>query len=334
MILRIISLVLGGYALGVASLVNTAGFQLQTAADPDDQPLKVGVWYPSDAPPGVQPGLNEPVAMNGAAIGDGLPLIIISHGNGGSLSSHSDTAVALAEAGFVVASATHTGDNFRDQSYAGTQRWFTDRPRHIERVIDYMLMQWPERARLDAKRIGFFGFSMGGYTGLIVVGATPSFERIKAFCIEHPDEFTCKLLRRLNSEVLEPERISPSTWVHDHRVKAAVLAAPGFPYAFAPEKLKNVRVPVQMWVTEGDDRVSDGNVSVLYAMLPMGRGYRLVANAGHFAFLPPCNFSRELCTDPIGFDRAEFHHEFNQSIVSFFTQSLVDRGLSAPPQLK
>lgn len=37
--------------------------------------------------------------------------IAMSHGTGGSLSSHIDTANALARAGFVVLAVTHIGDN-------------------------------------------------------------------------------------------------------------------------------------------------------------------------------------------------------------------------------
>jgi predicted dienelactone hydrolase len=50
-----------------------------------------------------------------------------------------DTAIALAEAGFVVAAVTHTGDNSLDRSYSFTVRNFPGRVRHLHRVIDYML---------------------------------------------------------------------------------------------------------------------------------------------------------------------------------------------------
>jgi predicted dienelactone hydrolase len=42
--------------------------------------------------------------------------VVISHGNGGDDLTHIDTAMALANAGYVVAALTHTGDNPRDQS--------------------------------------------------------------------------------------------------------------------------------------------------------------------------------------------------------------------------
>ena len=311
------------FVLVIPDLAFAAGFQVRSAPDPDDQPLKVGIWYPSDATTSRIDGLREPVAFDGRLIGGDLPLIVISHGNGGALSGHSNTALALANEGFVVVSVTHTGDNFQDQSYAGMTRWFTDRPRHIQRVLDYMLTQWPERTQLDESRIGFFGFSMGGYTGLVVAGATPAFERIRTHCAEHPAKFTCTLLMRLNSEALTASSPPASTWVHDARVGAAILAAPGFPYAFEPQEIATIDIPIQLWVAEHDDRVPAETLVHLQENLPEGFEFHTVQNAGHFAFLPPCDFSVKLCSDPEGFDREAFHDELNDAVVSFFKRTLV-----------
>jgi hypothetical protein len=40
-----------------------------------------------------------------------------------------------------------------------------ERPAHIKRLVDYMIGGWPDQARIDADKIGFFGFSRGGYAG-------------------------------------------------------------------------------------------------------------------------------------------------------------------------
>ena len=311
------------FVLVIPDLTFAAGFQVRSAPDPDDQPLKVGIWYPSDAPTSRIEGLREPVAFNGRITGGDLPLIVISHGNGGGLSGHSDTALALANEGFVVVSVSHTGDNHHDQSYAGKTRWFTDRPRHIQRVLDYMLTQWPERTQLDESRIGFFGFSMGGFTGLVVAGATPAFEPIRAYCAEHPTEFTCTVLKRLNSETLTVSSPPASSWVHDARVGAAVLAAPGFLYAFELQEIATIDIPIQFWVAEHDERVHAETLVRLQESRPGEFEFHAVQNAGHFAFLPPCNFSSKLCFDPEGFDRKAFHDELNDAVVSFFKRTLV-----------
>ena len=67
------------------------------------------------------------VVQDGTIAGTGLPLVLISHGTAGSEASHYDTALALADAGFVVAALTHTGDNYMDQSYVGNRKNLMDR---------------------------------------------------------------------------------------------------------------------------------------------------------------------------------------------------------------
>ena len=91
-------------AVLLASPAGAAGFQYGSAPDPDDQPIELGIWYPSDAAASTQTlGLfKQEVAPYGAVAGDKLPLIVISHGTGGGAASHYDTALALANAGFVV----------------------------------------------------------------------------------------------------------------------------------------------------------------------------------------------------------------------------------------
>ena len=96
----------------------SAGFEQFMVPNPAGAPLEVGIWYPSEAPAVPQRlGLFEQtVAAGGAIAGRDLGLVVMSHGSGGSFEGHYDTALALAEAGFVIAAVTHTGDNYRDQS--------------------------------------------------------------------------------------------------------------------------------------------------------------------------------------------------------------------------
>ena len=105
-------LLLGCYPAGAA------GFQWATVPDPEDAPLQVAIWYPSDDQ--VADNLVGPfdmdVALNGKVSGTQHPLVVMSHGTGGMALNSYDTAIALADAGFVVVAVTHTGDNYRDQT--------------------------------------------------------------------------------------------------------------------------------------------------------------------------------------------------------------------------
>jgi predicted dienelactone hydrolase len=104
--------------------------------------------------------------------------VLISHGTGGSDASHYDTALALAGEGFVVAALTHTGDNYMDQSYIGNRKDLTDRPRQVSVVLNYMLTTWIQHERVDAGRVGMFGFSLGGFTTLVESGGIPDLSRM------------------------------------------------------------------------------------------------------------------------------------------------------------
>src|SRR6266481_1867141 len=101
----------------------SVGFQQVTVPDTQGKPLDVAIWYPSGSSGESRPiGMfTQVVAVNGEVAGTLLPLVLISHGTSGSFASYYDTALALAEAGFVVGALTHTGDNYMDQSYAGNR---------------------------------------------------------------------------------------------------------------------------------------------------------------------------------------------------------------------
>jgi predicted dienelactone hydrolase len=306
-----------------------AGFERVIVPDSDGPPLEAGIWYPSDAPASPQPlGLFvQNVAMGSPVAGRGLPLVVMSHGTGGTFEGHYDTALALAEAGFVVASVTHTGDNYRDQS-AFTR--VENRPRHIKALVDYMLASWPRHDVLDPSRIGMFGFSAGGFTALVAIGGVPDMARVASFCAAHPDDWACNKAQELRRGPLEPPAPA-SAFVHDPRIAAAVIAAPAIGYVFTPEGLSGVKVPVQLWRGDRDEILAHPyHAQNVYDGLPIKPEYHVVPNAGHFAFLAPCSAAlqsivSDICSDPAGFDRAAFHREFNAAVVAFFEAKLPAR---------
>ena len=301
-----------------------AGFQRATVPDGNDEPLEVGIWYPSDAPVSPQPlnSFSQSVAINAPVAGNHLPLILISHGTGGAFSDHYDTALALAKAGFVVAAVTHTGDNHKNQSKMAL---VADRPRHVSLLLDYMLAAWPARDQLDPTRVGVFGFSLGGFTALVLIGAVPDMARIGPYCAEHPQDFACSVTRERHLDVPTP---TAETWLHDARIKAAVIAAPALGFTFTPAGLSAVSVPVQLWRAEEDEILPHPNYAqAVYEALPRKPDYHVVPNARHLAFLAPCSETLakkapEVCRDEPDFDRAAFHEKFNAAVVAFFETQL------------
>jgi predicted dienelactone hydrolase len=318
--------------LYAATSFAAVGFQQVTIPDRSGKSMQAGIWYPSNTQTSVHPlGMfTQEVAPNGPIAGQGLPLILISHGTGGSLSSHIDTANALARAGFVVVAITHIGDNTQDQSYVGNRIDLIDRPRQAKVSLDWVLSAWPGRLNLNPRRVGIFGFSLGGFTSLVLIGGTPQIERMAQLCDSKPDAPECAFIKNAHGDQLSPNIEAP-LWIHDERIKAAVIAAPAASYLFGPGDLREVSVPIQLWRAENDSHAPDAwNGAVIRDNLKAHPDSHLVQGVDHFVFLAPCSealerIAAQICRDPAGFDRAAFHRAFNRSLVDFFTTKLRDR---------
>jgi predicted dienelactone hydrolase len=298
------------------------GFQHLTIPDPQGPPIEVGVWYPTDAPAALTriALFEDRLAPDAAVRGRDLPLVVMSHGRGGSFADHRDTAMALAEAGFVTAALTHTGDNWRDHSRSVGA--MDERPRQLKVLVDYMLRDWRDHDRLDSRRVGAFGFSSGGFTVLAAAGGQPDLGRIRPHCLAHPDFYDCRLAAQA------PSRPEAPTWTHDDRIKAVVVAAPALGYTFGRDGLTQVRQPVQLW-RAADDTVlpAPHYADAVPAALPVAPEFHDVPGADHYDFLAPCvavlaRINLTICASRPGFDRPAFHSQFNEEVVAFFRRTL------------
>lgn len=364
-------------ALGLAgtltpSAARAAGFQrLTIPMDMNGPALTGGVWTPCNAPATeIKLGRATIPGVLNCAVPDGRhPLIVMSHGSAGSFLSHHDTAAALADAGFVVAAINHVGDNAQDRSRQGYLSIFSTRPREIRRVIDYMTTAWPQQARVDATKIGAFGFSRGAYTALVLAGAKPDFQAGLEVCQEAP---TLPMCRDIASG-----KIPQQPYVQDARIKAVVIADPL--NVFPGNALQAVKIPVQLWASAlGGDGVSLADVEAVGLALGRGQGegqdqsqdqsreqthdqtqeqsqeqsqdkdkdkdkdkgqghapdYQVVAGAGHFAFLAPCppdQAQADICQDAPGFDRRQFHQAWNARMAAFFKAHISDTVIPPTP---
>lgn len=306
-----------------------AGFQLLEITDPADKALNVGVWYPSDAATPKQPNspFRQALARDAKASGSQLPLVIISHGYGGWMGSHADLAMTLADAGFVVAAPTHTGNNGRDESYPAS-RWMVDRPRHVSRIIDYLHQHWEQRAVIETTKTAMYGFSAGGFTTMSLAGAEVNIEKLVTFCAKNKTEKVCEmgLGKEIKNSALA--RSGSNVKGYDPRIKAAVSAAPAFGFALTRASLQLINIPLQIWSANLDKNVPyESNVLPILAGLKDQPELHRIENAGHYSFISPCNPMLEtanpriwkmVCVDNAGFDRAAFHKEHNAEVLHFF----------------
>jgi predicted dienelactone hydrolase len=302
-----------------ATASQAAGLQFLTIpADASGPAIQTAVWTPCSSPASDQHiGPYDLKARRSCPTsGARLPMIVISHGHGGTYLGHHDLAETLADAGFVVAAINHPGDTHSDMSRADEIGEFIERPTDIKRLIDYMLSVWPDAAKLDSHAIGFFGFSRGGFTGLVLAGGVPDFMHAKITC-PYADEQACE---RAKSQAMN------AVWTHDARIRAFVIADP-FSVFPTPDTLKDVKQPIQLWASQyGGDGVVPETVKALADMLPAHPELHVATGAAHFAFLAPCpadmaHNAPTVCVDANGFDRASFHKQFDEQALRFFRQA-------------
>ena len=313
-----------------------AGFREIEVSDPGYPNLQVGLWYPSadNVPdePNTEYGLA--VARDSSPAGTHGGLILISHGYSGWYAGHANTAIALAEAGYLVAAPTHTGNTWSDMS-SPIEKWAIDRPRHISRVIDHLL-QDPELGQLiDEGKIGVYGFSAGGYTAINLLGGVPDLQQAENHCQQHEQEYVCANGMIAAMFAADLHNLPDSAWGADRRISAAAVSAPGFAFAYSPESLASITAGVQIWSGELDDSVpTQNNAAYLAARLQTNPETHWIELANHFAFLlMPCReeFKQHdpqeyeiVCGDVAGFDRREFQQRMHAEMIRFFNSQFVE----------
>jgi predicted dienelactone hydrolase len=326
MLLRIAA---ASLALAVTSPAFAIGFDYLSIPDDTGRPIEVGIWYPSKSET-VQTTVGmiaQRVAIDGPVDGNNLPVVIFSHGNAGWYGDRSDTAELLAEHGIVAISLTYPGDNYKDSSDR-IKRWVVSRPVVTSQVLDYVLNAWSGHDHLDKEAVGFYGFSAGAYTGLVELGGEPNWTLFAQHCASHGEEMICKLGGTAYLSGPQAASLPASTWHHDPRIKAAVLVAPAFGFAFDPVSLNGISASVELWGGSEDSNVAFAStVPYLTEHMPNVSAVHEVANAKHYSFLRPCSEALkaknvETCSDLPGFDRAAFQETLNQDLLTFFQSKL------------
>jgi predicted dienelactone hydrolase len=283
------------------------------------------VMYPTSAPEKTERLGPYSLALSaGAAPKEGAyPLVLISHGTGGSHLAYRTLARHLARNGFVVGIPEHPFNNRNDNTLEGTALNLANRPRHLRTAIDWFHGSAEFSGLLAPDAVSIIGHSMGGYTALAVAGGEPT-----SFPNESPD-----------GEARQVE-VTP-----DPRIKALVLLAPAAAWFRARDALRAVDVPILLLACEKDEvmpafapqsRYSYHAWLVLEGVAdPAKITHRIVDNAGHFAFLSPFpaamrNPMFPPSQDPPGFDREQFQLELQAEVLEFLLATPAASSVRAP----
>ncbi|MDJ1471539.1 alpha/beta fold hydrolase [Cytophagaceae bacterium DM2B3-1] len=227
-----------------------------------------------------------------------FPLVIISHGNGGSHLLYRTISMHLVRNGYIAAMLEHYGNNRNNNTLENTALNLQYRPRHVSMTIEQLLTESWLQDFVAQDKIAVIGHSMGGYTALAVAGGIPWLK--------------------------EGEKIDVTS---NPRVKAIVLLAPGT--GWFRDSLSKVTIPILMFMAEHDPVTPAWNAEVVLTSIPDASQviHKVVENAGHFSFLSPFPETMRRpdfrpSTDPPGFDRDAFHKELPVEVLAFLEDTL------------
>ena len=271
-------------------------------ADDDGYQFPLLVMYPTDTPaePIAFGPFNLDMAANAAPRPGCYPIVVISHGSGGTHLGYLALARRLVLAGYVVCMPEHPGNNRSNNALADSPQILANRPRHLTLTLDLILADELLAAVVNRALVAVIGHSMGGYTALAIAGGRPSTQDGQAIDV-----------------------------AHDDRVKALVLLAPATPWFMRPGALAAVQVPILMLTGERDPHTPPFHAEVVRDGLPAETRleHSVVSNAGHFSFMSP--FPEVMRgpdflpgNDPEGFDRSSYQDVLARDVIAFLSTAL------------
>ncbi len=272
--------------------------------------VRITVWYPAAAD-AVEHALvlgppEKPLFDVGAVAADApfadaarRPVILLSHGFGGTARIMGWFGIALARDGYIVIAVDHPGNNGMDEkTVPGAILWW-DRVEDLRSALSAVERDPVIRPRVDASRIGVAGFSAGGFTTLVAAGARVDPPRFDAFCTANPDDGICRpqLEFRMTRSDIEKARALPEVaaeMAHAHddhaipNVRATFAMAPALVQALDPASLAAMRIPVRIMLGDADTVAPPATNGLVAAKAIPGTELEQLPGVGHYDFLATC----------------------------------------------
>jgi len=324
-----------------------------TAALRDSQgrdQVRVTVWYPAttDAveeridlgPPG-RPLFAVGAVAPAAAFAQGgpWPVVLFSHGFGGAARMMGWFGTALARAGYVVVAVDHPGNNAMDKMTLAGAVLPWDRVEDLRAALAAVKADPAIAPHLDLDRIGVAGFSAGGFTALVSVGARVNVTRLLAFCRQNPTDGVCAPQKEFAFSQEDAQRALAAPPLaaeaahagDDHRIpgiRAAFVIAPAIIQALPPESLARITAPVAIVLGDADPVAPPATNGLVAARAIPNAQLRVLPAVGHYDFLSTCTPAGvavvPLCVMKAPQDPT--HQAAIDMAVAFFNRTLAKRG--------
>lgn len=223
-------------------------------------------WYPTNDTPSSYSygGTTSSVALNGSMAAGQHPTVVFSHGDLGCATQSVFITESLAKAGYIVAAITYrdantncggSGNQTDQPPISQPSTWTSDaylyRKYDTSALIDKLISMNSDSSsflygsvRVD--NMGFVGHSLGGYTGIGLVGGW-------------------------------------SSWL-DSRIHAALLLSPfSQPYTLNSTTIPNIQTPIMLQGGTLDLAITP-NLQSFYNLLTHQKYFLVLKSAGHFAW--------------------------------------------------
>lgn len=296
------------------------------------RPVLVELWYPTEQQQPVDSPSDiywiHPKEIRGATLkttGAKYPLILLSHGHQGNRRDRSWLAEALVQNGFIVASIDHHGNTWHTYNPLVSLK-FWERAKDVRFALDCLLGEPFLKGHLDANRIGFSGYSLGGMTGLAIGGGV--IRDIKQVMEVHKDKYK-ELSRGVSKDLLSQIDFNESMGnFADPRIKALLLICPAN-FAYFEEELKEIKVPVGLIGLVQDEVLPyQKHIDPLISHLNPARLKIWEERISHYAFLNPISeigkkiFPAAFYTFPPESEKGGLHRQVADFAVEFFREHL------------
>jgi predicted dienelactone hydrolase len=217
------------------------------SADNSGRHIPVDIYIPENLP---------------AKLSRQIPVIVISHGLAADRTTFAYLAKHLASYGFAVLVPQHPGSDAKQlqalirgsASEVSEPREFLDRPLDIKFLLDEMERRASEipglQGRLNLQNVGVLGQSFGGYTSLVLGGASINTQGLQQKCGNLEDNFNLSLLLQCRAGAIPPQQLSVG--LRDPRVKAVIALNPITSAVFGQEGMSQVQVPTMILAGNAD----------------------------------------------------------------------------------
>ncbi len=205
------------------------------------------------------------------------PVVVISHGYGGSPHQLSWLINKLVYDGYIVLGIQHL-----DIVEGKPQINHWQRAQDIHVLLDQFVSQ-PFASSANLNQIGIAGFSVGGTTAIWLAGGRST--RLEPFAPGPEDAYPEEFLGVEQAlPTLDKQKLSQD-W-RDVRIKAAFVMAPGWGWIFDKEDLKKITVPTYFVASDADNVLVSQNNAGFFAKNIPGSLYQIIpGQANHYVFI-------------------------------------------------